>query len=161
MNAIRTANNNKFEINNLKKTIKSRALKLNATGSMKSSAWYLYLYEDQYPILKNENTQNCWSKYNDNLRNVVLEGDKLMDIQKFWDAMDTAFTSTFNANQGLGECKTLTNSYSVIEIIVPPIGHTQQNQGVNVYKNFTRVLRDHLLKRTLSTKRYVLKYKNV
>ena len=35
---------------------------------------------------------NHWSKYNDNLKNVKLEDDKLMELQKFWNTLNTAFT---------------------------------------------------------------------
>ena len=31
--------------------------------------------------------------------------------------------------------------------MVPPLGHTQRNQTMCAYENFTRVLRDHLLKK--------------
>ena len=151
LNARRTANDNQFEIRNLKKTVENHALKLNATSTMKAGAWQLHSDEDVYPILKNEKG-NHWSKYNDNVKNVILEGDNLMDLQKFWSAMDTAFTSTVNANKGLGEYETLTEKYSAVETLVPPPGHTQRNQGMEAYKNFTRVLRDHLLKKNTINK---------
>ena len=32
---------------------------------------------------------NHWSKYNDNLKNVKVEGDTLMDLQKFWNTKCT------------------------------------------------------------------------
>ena len=151
LNARRTANDNQFEIRNLKRTVENHALKLNATSTMKAGAWALHSDEDAYPILKNEKF-NHWSKYNDNVKNIVLEGDNLMDLQKFWNTMDTAFTSTVNANKGLGEYETLTETYSAVKILVPPPGHTQRNQGLEAYKNFTRVLRDHLLKKNTINK---------
>ena len=146
LNARRIANDNQQDIRNIKRTMESHSLKLNATSTMRGGAWQLHSDEDQYPILKNEK-YNHWSKYNDNLKNIVLEGDNLMDLQKFWNAMDTAFSSTLNANKGLEEYDKLTDTYSAIDILVPPLGHTQRNQGMMAYRNFTRVLRDHLLKK--------------
>ena len=35
---------------------------------------------------------NHWSKYNDNFKNTKFEGDTLIDLQKFWNALDTVFT---------------------------------------------------------------------
>ena len=55
---------------------------------------------------------NHWSKYNDNLKNLKLEGDTRMDLQKFWNALNTAFTSTFNANKGLGDYDKLKSTFS-------------------------------------------------
>ena len=62
--------------------------------------------------------------------------------------MNTAFTSTLNANTGLEEYEDITDTYSIQDHLVPPLGHTQHNQGMEAYKNFTRVLRDHLVKET-------------
>ena len=38
-----------------------------------------------------------------------------MDLQKFWIAMDTAFSSTVNENNGLEEYEKLDETYSAIE----------------------------------------------
>ena len=75
-----------------------------------------------------------------------------MELQKFWNAMDTALTSTLIANQGLRDDDTLMNTFLAMETLVPPLGHTQRNQGMSSYKNFTRVLRDHLLKKEIISK---------
>ena len=90
---------------------------------------------------------NHWSKYNDNLKNVKLEGDTLMELQKFWNALNTAFTSILNANKGLGDYDKLKNTFSALDLLVLPIGHTQRNQSMNAYENYTRVLREHILKK--------------
>ena len=135
---------NTYELRNIKRTVESHALKLNATSKM-GGAWQLNSDEDKYPILKNEK-YNHWSKYNGNLKDIVLEGDNLIDLKKFWNAMNTAFTSTLNANTGLEEYEDIMESYSIKDHLVPPLGHTQRNQGLEAYKNFTRVLRDHLVK---------------
>ena len=90
---------------------------------------------------------NHWSKYNDNLKNIKLEGDSLIELQNVWNALDTAFTSTLNANKGLEEYEKLQITFSAWEVLVPPMGHTQRNQAICAYENFTRVLRDHLMKK--------------
>ena len=75
-----------------------------------------------------------------------------MKLQKFWNTMDTALTSILNTNQGLGDYDTLTNTCLAMEVLVPPLGHTEINQEESANKNFTRVLRDHLLKREFTSK---------
>ena len=90
---------------------------------------------------------NHLSKYNDNFKNVKLKGDTLMELQKFWKALNTAFTSTLNLNKVLGDCDKLQSIFSASDVLVPPLGHTQRNQSINDYENYTRVLRDHLLKK--------------
>ena len=82
---------------------------------------------------------------NANLKEIKLEGDSLQQLQKFWHAMDTAFTSTLNSNKGLGEYEKLTENYSVKQTLVPTQGHTQHNEAQASYNNFTRIIRDHLL----------------
>ena len=79
--------------------------------------------------------------------------------------MDTAFTSTLKSNKGLGEYEKLTENYSIKEILVPPQGHTQHNEAQASYNNFTRIIRDHLLKtetikKSMSPKVYKCMIKN-
>ena len=90
---------------------------------------------------------NHWSKHNDNLKNVKLEGDTLMELQKFWKALNTAFTSTLILNKVLGDCDKLQSTFSENGVLVPPLEHTQRNQAMCAYENYKRVLRDHLLKK--------------
>ena len=90
---------------------------------------------------------NNFSKYNDNLKNVKIEGGTLMDLHKFQNALNTVFTPTLNANKGLGGYDKLKRIFSTLDVLVPPLGHTQRNQSINDYENYTRVLRDHLLKK--------------
>ena len=90
---------------------------------------------------------NHWSKYNDNLNNVKLVGDTHMELQKFLNALNTAFTSTLNANKGLGDYDKLQSIFSASDVLVPSLGHTQRNQAMCAYENYKRVLRDHLLKK--------------
>ena len=100
----------------------------------------------KYPILKKDK-MNHWSKYNDNLKNEKLKGDTLMELQKFWNALNTAFTSTLNANKGLGDYDKLQSTFSASDVLVPPLGHIQRNQAICVYENYKRVQRDRLLKK--------------
>ena len=72
------ANNNQYEIGNLKRTVESHVLKLNSMSKM-GGAWRLHSDHDKYPILKNEKF-NHWSKYNDNLKDIVFKVDNLIDL---------------------------------------------------------------------------------
>ena len=75
-------------------------------------AWRLHSDHDKYPILKNEKF-NHWSKYNDNLKDIVFKVDNLIDLQKFWNVMDTAFTFILTTNKGFEEYANLTDAYSI------------------------------------------------
>ena len=59
---------------------------------------------------------NHWSKYNDNPKNVKLEGDTLMELQNFWNALNTVFTSTLNANKRLGDYDKLQSTFSASDV---------------------------------------------
>ena len=69
-----------------------------------------------------------------------------MQLQKLWRTMDSALTSTLNENKGLGNYEDLVDTYSAKATRVPPLGHTQINDATNTCNNYTRFLRDHLLK---------------
>ena len=96
--------------------------------------------------MKNEKYNHC-SKYNESVKNVVLERDSFIDLQKIRNITYEAFTSTLNANQGLGEYDNMTGTNQAMETLVPPLGHTKRNRDIVAYKNFARVLQDHLLKK--------------
>ena len=66
---------------------------------------------------------NHWSKYNDNLNNVKLVGDTLMELKKFLNTFNTAFTSTLNANKGLGDYDKLQSIFFASDVMVPPLGY--------------------------------------
>ena len=135
------------------------SLKLNTSNGRLSRVWQSYSDEDIYPILKQDKLSR-WSKYNESLKNIELEGNTLMELRKFWNATDIAFTSTVNVNKGLGDYAMLNDTFNAFGTIVPPIGHMQRNQGFNTYKNFTRLLMDHLLKKdTISKESYPKSYK--
>ena len=69
---------NTYELRNIKRTVESYALKLNATSKM-GGAWQLHSDEDKYPIPKNEK-YNHWSKYNGNLKDIILKGDDIINL---------------------------------------------------------------------------------
>ena len=62
-----------------------------------------------------------------------------MDPKEIWNAMDTAFTSTVNASQGLGNYDILTGEYLAKETLVRPLGHTWRNQRISPYNNDMKV----------------------
>ena len=81
-----------------------------------------------------------WSKYNDNLNNVKLKGDTHMELKNVWKALNTEFTATLNTNKELGDYDKFKSTFTALDLLAPPIGHTQRNQGMNVDDNYTRVL---------------------
>ena len=83
----------------------------------------LHSDKEAYPILKKDKN-NHWSRFNDNLKGVKLEGDPLQRLQKFCNAIHTAVTSTLHANKGIGDYEDLKEDYSIEEELVPPLGHT-------------------------------------
>ena len=160
-----TTNNSEHDLKYLKKEVEQHAIKINAANSFGSGeAWLLRSDEEIYPILTKDKN-NHWSKYNNNLKDIKLEGDSLQQLQKFWHTMDTALSSTLNSNKGLGEYDKLTEHYSVKETLVPPQGHTQRNEGQASYNSFTRIICDHLFKKETiekdtSPKAYICMIKN-
>ena len=148
---------NEYDIRGIQREVEKHSLKPNSSNRKLGGAWKSYSDDEKYPILK-QDKMNHWLKYNDNLKNVKLEGDTLMDLQKFWNTLNTAFVSTLNTNKRLGDYDKLQSTFSASDELVLPLRHTQRNQVMYLYENYTRVLRDHLLKRLLSTKRRVRRH---
>ena len=82
LNIKQKAHGNNFGIRGLKKEMEKHSLKLNASNGKLGGACQLYSDKDLYPILKQDKF-NHWSKYNDNLKNMKLEGDTLMKLKYF------------------------------------------------------------------------------
>ena len=91
-------------------------------------------------------------KYNDNLKNIELEGDDLMQLPKNWSIIDTSFNSIIVSNKGICKYKDLHNSYSISDILIPPICHTQHKEGNASYEKNAGVLHDYLLKENTTRK---------
>ena len=52
-----------------------------------------------------------------------------------------------NANKGLGFYDKLQSTFFASDVLFQPLGYIQRNQAMCAYENYTRVLRDHLLKK--------------
>ena len=146
LNIKQKAHDNNFDIRGLKKEMEKHSLKLNASNGWKGGAWALHSDTDLYPILKSDDRNYHYTKFQDNLKPVKLKGPKLTDIRDFWRAINVAFMSTLQSNKGFTDYESLDSYYSIETDIVPPLGHTQHNQGYNAYKQFGAILLGHLKK---------------
>ena len=127
-----TTNQQNQMLRNLSNTVETHDLKFKPSYkvSTPASGWAVHTDTDTYPILKSANEKNFhWNKFLTNLANIKLESDKLNDIQKFWNSINTAFCSTLATNKGLGIYKELTSTYNIKDVVTPPIGHTQYAMG--------------------------------
>ena len=106
--------------------------------------------KSKYPILKDEKI-NHWSKFNEHLKNIKLEGDSLVQLRKFWNAVDTAYNTTLVTNQGIGRYENLTPTYSIKDKITPPVGHTLHDYTIAVYAKISRVVHTFITKETTIT----------
>ena len=56
-------------------------------------------------------------------------------------------TSMVTKNKSLWNCENITQDYSIEEILVPPLGHTQRNTWISGYNMLTRIevtIRNHI-----------------
>ena len=82
LNIMSKAHANEYDIRGIQREIVNHSLKLNAGNVKLGGAWQLHSDDEKYQILK-QDKMNHLSKYNDNFKNVKLEGDTLMEFQKF------------------------------------------------------------------------------
>ena len=145
-----TTNQQNQMLRNLSNTVEAHNLKLKPSykGSIPSSGWDLHIDTDTYPILKFANENNFhWNKFLTNLVNIKLESDKLNDIPKCWNSINTAFCSTLATKKGLGIYKKLISAYNNKDIVTPPIGHAQYAMVQAAYEYFIRIIRNHTTKK--------------
>lgn len=64
---------------------------------------------------------------------------KLMEHEKIWNALNTVSMSTLNANIGLEDYDKLQDTFLAFGTLVQSLGHTQRNQAISAYENYTRV----------------------
>ena len=53
-----------------------------------------------------------------------------MELQMFWNALNTAFMSSLNSNKGLGDYDKLQGEFSVFDILVPPHKHLLKKENI-------------------------------
>ena len=87
LNLKQKALDNGFEIRGLQKTMEKHSLKLNASNGQRRGAWARHSDVDIYPILKSDDRNFHYTKFQDNLKTIKLKGSKLMDIRDFGEQL--------------------------------------------------------------------------
>ena len=87
LNIKQKAHDNVFEIRGLQKTMEKYSLKLNDSNGQRGGAWALHSDVDMYPILKSDDKNYRYTKFQDNLKTIKLKGSKLMDIRDFGEQL--------------------------------------------------------------------------
>ena len=122
------------DIYKLKNTVSTHNLKLNPTGSYAVTNNWTPHDVDQWPLIKTSLHKSFhWSKFNDNLKNITLQGDGLLDLQHFWNSIDTALTTTLASSKAIGEYASLNSSHTSKHILVPDPNHADFNICQSVY----------------------------
>ena len=132
----------------LRNIVEAHYLKLKPSykGSTGKSIWTLHI--NTYPILTFTNEQNLhWNKSLINLSNIILKSDKLHDIPKFYNSVNTTFFSTLATNKRMGVYKELTSLYNIKDKITLPTGHIQHTMGQTACEHVARIIRDHITKK--------------
>ena len=142
-----TTKENKDAINLLRKKTETHELKLAPTSStIPRSPWQLHSDSDTYPLLKSTNDKNShFSKFRSLLERLTLQGDNLQDVKKWWSAINSKLMMTLKSNKCLPAYKDLTPSYDPRTSLIPPVAHTQHQEGDEAYKQFSRELLDYML----------------
>ena len=68
-----------YDNRGIQREVEKHSLKLNTGNGKLGGAWELHSDDEKYLILK-QDKMNHWSKYNDNIKNIKLEGNTLVDL---------------------------------------------------------------------------------
>ena len=129
--------------------LQEHSLKLNATNSFSATTpWKLQSDSDSYPLLKIYDAHAKFGSFSPLLSNIKLEGDKMLDIKKFYEEINMTLMTTLSSMTCLPEYKELTATFDIGAHLIPPEIHTQHSAARNAYKQFSRTLLLHLQKST-------------
>ena len=80
---------------------------------------------------------------------MTLEGDTLLKLQKWWDAIFSYFCQSLSTNKSWPTCKNLVSEHHYINKFLLPIDdHSKYITAKENYEAFSRALRVHLVKDT-------------
>ena len=125
--------------------LQEHSFKLNASNTFTATKpWMLKSDSDTYPILKIFDVNTKFGTFAPLLFPIKLEGDKMMDIKKFYEEINVTLMTTLSSMVCLPEYKELTSAFDIATHLVPPEIHTQHIDARNAYKQFSRTLLLHL-----------------
>ena len=129
--------------------LQEHALKINGSGTISSRKSWM-LQSDTYtdPILKVYENTAKFALLAPLLSPIKLDGDKMMDIKKFYEEINVAMMTTLSTMIFLPDYKDLTSSFDIRSHLIPPSVHTQNSDAENAYKQFIRTLLLHIQKST-------------
>lgn len=136
--------------------IASQNIMLNASGNLpKNASCYNPLTNpdtSKYPLLKTVDPKHSFDKLNINLKGIELQNDELAAMEHFWNAINSAMMVTLKSNYLFPEYRSLSIHFNPEDILIPPKGHPYFVEITQAYTQFSRVIREFLLKQTTITK---------
>ena len=79
---------------------------------------------DTYPILKIYSVNTKFGTFSPLLSPIRLEGDKMMDIKKFYEEINVTLMTTLSSMVCLPEYKDLSSTFDIATHLIPPEIHT-------------------------------------
>ena len=135
----------KKEHNGILSRLQDHSLKINVSGSISSrKPWMLQSDADTYPILNIYENTVKFSSLVHLLSPIKLDGDKMMDIRKFYEEINVAMMTSLSTMTFLPGYKDLTISFDIRSHSISPSVYTQNSDTENAYKQFSRTLLLHI-----------------
>ena len=105
----------------------------------------------KWPLLKSPYFHSHASQFTKNLSFMNLEGDTLIQIQKLWDVIcSSEFCQYLSTKKSWPPYKKLkAENYDITNFFLPPSTHSQYATAIDIFEEFSRAFRVHLLKDTI------------
>ena len=129
-------------------------MKLSYLTSNKPCYSYNKLSSDliQSPLLKSPEKYSHASQYTKHLSSINLEGDTLIQIQKWWDSILSSFCQSLSTNNSVRSYEYITEDHHELSyFIIPPDTHTKFAKVKEKYEAFSISLWAHLAKYEIIT----------
>ena len=139
---------NQKETKEILEDVSAQNLMSNVTGTIpkNNSCFNTHSNPDtvKYPLLKTTDHKHSFDKLSTN--GITLPGDELASIEYFWNAIKSASMVTLKLNYLFPSYCQLTRRFDPESFLSPAQGHPYFTEISQAYVQFSRVIRDFILK---------------
>ena len=139
----------KKEHSDILSCLQEHPFKFNASDTFTATKpWVLKSDSNTYPLLKIYDSNTKFGTLSSLLSPIRLDGDKMLDIKKFYEKINVTLMTTLSSMFCLPQYKDLTSTFDIAIYPIPPEIHTQHIDARNAYKQFSITLLLHLQQNT-------------
>ena len=102
---------------------------------------------NKWPLIKSQNFHSHASQLTKHISHMTLEGDTLLQLQKWWDTICSTFCQSLSTNKSLPPYKKIkAENYDITKFILLPDTHSKYVTAKENFEALSRALRFQIVK---------------